>query len=329
MIRQLVPARAKHVSSKKLATIWDDASWVAEEKKNGWRFLMHFGGELERVYMTGRRVSSVTESLSEKGLCAPCLWPSSDMARLEYTVIDGEVMPPEGASFHDIAGIMNVDPEDAALEIQRLGKPSYAAFDVLFFNGRDVREMAYLERQAILGEIVEGCQSELITQVPRGPATAETFDRIVAQGGEGVILKNIFAPYGESGAWVKVKKVVTVDVVVTGFTDAREGKTGKYLGQIGAVVVGVYLKDGTLCEIGQVSGMDDATRLHMTANPGQWIGTVVEVEAQEFGRERLLHPRWKRARPESNVRDCTYEKMMSDFGALIKPQDDEGQLRLF
>ncbi len=326
MIKQLPPARAKHVSDKRLGTIWDDPSWVAEEKMNGWRFLMHVGGELDRTHLTGRRISSVTDEYSEKGMCVPCLWPTTLMG---YTVLDGEILPPEGVSFHDIAGIMNVDPESAAEEIRRIGEPRYRAFDVLFADGRDYREHSYLERRDILKVIVDELAHPLITMVPSGPATQSTFDSIVEAGGEGVILKNIFAAYGDSGAWVKVKREATLDVVVTGFTDAKFGKTGKYHGQIGAVVVAVYLRDGTLVEVGQVSGMDDATRLQMTANPGQWVGTVIEITAQEFGRERLLHPRYGRPRPDASPREATYEKMMRDLGAAQKPVDDDGQLRLF
>lgn len=326
IIKQLSPARAKHVSDKKLASIWDDPSWIAEEKMNGWRFLMHFGGGLERTFMTGRRISSVTEEFSEKGLCAPCLWPTT---RMDYTVLDGEILPPDGVSFHDIAGIMNVSPEDAAIEIARIGEPRFRAFDVLFGDGRDYREHSYLERRDVLGVLVDELAHPLITIVPSGPATSDTFDRIVAAGGEGVILKNIFAAYGDSGAWVKVKREATLDVVVTGFTDAKFGKTGKYDGQIGAVIVAVYLRDGTLCEVGQVSGMTDDVRREMTDHPGRWIGSVIEITAQEFGRERLLHPRYGRERPDASPREATYEKMMRDLGASKAPMDDDGQLRLF
>lgn len=323
---QIVPARAKHVSDKRLEQLWDDGGWVAEEKMNGWRFLSHFGGGLERTFMTGRRTSSVTEELSEKGLCVPCLWSHTTLG---YTVLDGEVMPPEGVSFHETAGYMNVSPEDAAEQIKKFGLPRYRAFDILFANGVDLREHSYLERRDVLKTVMERIANPLITMVQSGPATQSTFDSIVEAGGEGVILKNIFAAYGESGSWVKVKREATLDVVVTGFTDAKFGKTGKYHGQIGAVKVSVYLRDGTLVEVGQVSGMDDSTRIAMTANQSKWIGTVIEITAQEFGRERLLHPRYGRERPDASPRDATYEKMMRDLKAVKAETDDEGQLKLF
>jgi len=286
---------------------------------------MHLGEALPRVYMTGRRTSSKTGQFSEKALQVPCLWP--EIADLGYTVLDGEVMPPHDASFHDLASIMNSDLETASAAIERLGWPTYHAFDVLFSNGVDVREHALLERRKILEDLfsyhrVMGPQ---IRVVSAHPPTLAMYDGIVDAGGEGVILKRFDAQYGESDSWWKVKRYSTLDVVVTGFTEAKHGVTGKFVGQIGAVVVSVWLPvAGTgvseLVEVGQVSGMTDDVRLDMSQNQFRWVGTVIEVAAQEFGRERLLHPRYRRHRPDADPRDATYEKMIRDLGAA-RPEE--------
>ncbi len=311
---ELEPARAK---AKKPDELWDDSSWIAEEKLDGWRFLMHFGGGLDRVYMTGRRTSSQTGLLSEKGLCAPCLWPYSDAAELGYTVLDGEVMPPVGAGFRDIAGIMNVSPEKAAERIAEIGNPRYFAFDILYHDGQDVREKFFIERRQHLIEALLVSQNPLVEQVICHTDKLATYDRIVDGGGEGVILKDLMSPYGEG--WVKVKRYSTLDVVVTGFTQAKMGRTGKFLGQVGAALVSVYSSNGTLLEVGRVSGMTDDVRFHMTQNPGEWIGKVIEVAAQEFAKDRLRHPRFKRARPEADPRHATFQKMMADLGVAATP----------
>ncbi len=315
-IKQLEPARAKHVSDKKLTQIWDDSSeYVAEPKLDGWRYLLHLGDELSRPHLTGRRISKETGVFSEKGLCAPCLWPKNhNRKELGYTVLDGEIIPPVGAGFRDLASIMNSDPETAARTIEQLGPPRYVVFDVLFREGEDMRDFCQLDRSHAASGVVRFLQHELITMIPRVSATREAYDSIVGVGGEGLILKRIDAAYGESGGWVKVKRSTTLDVIVTGFTDAKHGITGKYVGQIGAVIVSVYLSDGSLIPVGQVSGMTDEIRLDMTHNKGSWLGVVIEVEAQEFGKDRLRHPRWGRARPDADARTCTYRKMMRDLG---------------
>lgn len=303
---EINPARAK---AKK--PIWDEPEWYAEEKLDGWRFLMHIGKDLERTYMTGRRESKRTGMLSEKGECARPLWPSG--YELGYTVLDGEVMPPEGAGFRDIASIMNVEPIKAEQRIAEIGPPLYYAFDILWFNGEDVRGLSYLERKALLNQAFSGINSPNMLILPHwADANEERFNAIIAQGGEGVILKHFAGEYGED--WIKVKRKHTLDVVITGFTDARVGRTGKYVGLIGAAIISVYGSHGQLLEVGQVSGMTDDIRRHMSANKSEWLGTVIEIEASGFAKDRLWHPRYKRHRPDALPRSATLAKMRVDLG---------------
>lgn len=313
---EIHPARAK---SRSPDDLWNHPSWVLEEKLDGWRWLMHFGGGLERPHLTGRRVGRNSGTLSEKGLLVPQIWPGG-RSKVGYTVLDGEVMPPAGASFRDMAGLMNADVETAQARIAEIGPPTYCVFDILFFDGRDVREESligrrrYLEKHSGDAWFQSLVQNELIRLVPQLPSYESEYDAIVANGGEGVILKDICSAYGDKDGWVKVKKFTTLDVIVTGFTDARMGRTGKYLGQIGAARVSVRDSSGGLVEVGQVSGMTDDVRRHMTDHPEQWLGTVIEIAAQEFAVDRLRHPRFKRARPDANPTDATWAKMMADLG---------------
>jgi len=315
---EITLARAK---AKTPDNLWDDPTWIAEEKLDGWRFAMHFGRELARTYLTGRRLSKTTGLFSEKGLCAPTIWPKNLPSG--YTVIDGEVMAPSSADFHDIAGIMNVDPVQAQERIGEIGSPVYRAFDLLWYDGQDWRERAQLERKRKLETLIPILENPLIQLVPTLPPGQNSYESIVQNGGEGVILKDAFAEYGEG--WVKVKKFHTLDVVITGFTDA---KVGKYDGQIGAAIVSVYSSSGNLLEIGQVSGMTDDVRADMTENPDRWIGTVIEIAAQEFAKNRLRHPRYKRHRPDVHPHAATFAKMQADLGRVVEIADHTGQLTL-
>lgn len=316
---EIEPARAK--SKKRLEGIWGHPEWIAEPKLDGWRFLMHFGGDLARVFLTGRRISSETGRFSEKGGLVPHLWPSVNM---KYTVLDGEIMPPEGAGFRDLAAIMNSDPMNSAKAIERFGKPSYHVFDILFYDGRDLREECLAVRRQILRQLSYDVDMEHFFRVEAMPCEEQSFENIVSAGGEGLILKNLTDAYGEG--WVKVKKASTLDVVVTGFTDAKFGVTGKYDGQIGAVVVSVYGSSGDLLEVGQVSGMTDELRLDISRRKGEWLGQVIEIEAQEWAKDRLRHPRWKRHRPDADARTCTYRKMMRDLGEEEELRGEETQI---
>ena len=324
---EIEPARAKALKPHKVDELWDDPLWIAEEKHDGWRFLTHFGSELDRVYMTGRRVSKRTNQLSEKGLCVPCLWPS--VQGIGYTVLDGEIKSPTGDR-RDVAGIMNVSPDDAAKRIKEIGEPTMIVWDVLFYDGFDLREKTLYDRRVALETLVNGDIGHPNIRVAEyrksenaGDLRAYYLD-IVRRGGEGVILKDLGSGYGESRAWVKVKKAPTVDVVVTGFNAARPGLTGRYLGMIGSANVSVYGADGrTLIEVASVSGMDDETRIDMTKNPDRWIGSVIEIEAFEFSKDRLLSPRYVCRRDDVDPKTCTFSKMLVDLSSVDKREPEQ------
>lgn len=332
---ELEPARAK---SHNPEHVWDHPLWVMEEKLNGWRELMHFGRDLPRTYLTGRRVSATTGRLSEKGLLVPWIWPTPRHTPLpgdpgldrptwielsawcDYTVLDGEVMPPGGSGFHDLAGFLNSDIDTVRANVERHGSPTYRVFDALYLDGVDIREKSQMERRMLLERFMRDVRNPLISLHGQTPAHQWIYDSIVERGGEGVVLKCLSGGYGESDAWIKVKRYSTLDVIVTDFTAARVGRTGKYLGQIGAAKVSVYDTQGELVEVGQVSGMPDDIRLDMTSNRDQWINTVIEIAAQEWGQNRLLHPRFKRRRPDADVRHCTVTKLMQDLGQSTAPR---------
>jgi ATP-dependent DNA ligase len=302
---------------------WNDTLYVAEEKLDGWRFAMHLGGDLSRMHLTGRRTSVKTGHLSEKGLNVKTLLPR--ISPEKYTVFDGELCSPR--KFEDIAGIMNVDPIDAEKRIKEIGMPVYHIFDILIHEGEDLREWSMMERRFKLESLRSVIETDHIKIVDQRPATEDFFAEVISRDGEGLIIKDRTAEYGFG--WFKVKKESTVDVVVTGFTDAKFGRTGKYDGLIGAVNVSVYSKDGDLLEVGRVSGMDDDLRRSMSSNKGEWLGRVIEIAAQGWAKYRLRHPRFVRARPDKDPRSCTYRAMKSSLGLdHIVDDKNDGQLTL-
>lgn len=317
---EIEPASAKAKPWDKVVALFDHKSWILEPKLDGWRFLLHAGRTLPRNYLTGRHISKKTDRYSEKGLCAPHISFLRHRA-VGYTVLDGEIMPPPGATFRDLAGIMNVDPAKAAQRIQEIGEPTYHVFDCLYFNGEDIRRQPFSGRRSALEFALDQYYSYGITLVTQHPTDKEShYNRMIADGGEGAILKNIHAPYGDTAAWVKVKRIHTLDVVVTGFTDAEYGKTGKFEGLIGAIKVSVY-HDHHLMEVGNVSGMDDATRQVITHNKSRWLGKVIEIRAQELAKDRLRHPRFVRIRIDADPHAATLTKMLTDLKGATTNED--------
>jgi ATP-dependent DNA ligase len=212
---------------------------------------------------------------------------------------------------------MNVDPADAERRIKEIGEPEYHIFDVLFYEGVDLRGYPQSMRKRRAHEIAERIfkrNDRVWVVADHADDKEKMYDQWVAEGGEGGILKDQDAPYGSG--WVKVKRFATLDTIVTGYTDAEHGVTGKYVGLIGAVKVSVW-KDGKLVEIGQVSGMTDADRIAFTKRKSAFLGSVMEIRAQELAKDRLRHPRFARMRPDmsKNSLTCTWKKMMEDLKA--------------
>lgn len=314
----IIPASAEVKPWDKLEPLFDDRQWYAEPKLDGWRFLLHFGGGLKRIYLTGRNITK-DGTLSERGLHVPLFTPmSAALAKRGYTVLDGEVMPPSGAGFRDLNGIMGKTPTKKALaRIREIGHPECHVFDCLYHDGDDVRAKPQQWRKDLADLLVSTLwlSSAPVYSVKRHIHKQEFFESQVRRGAEGIILKDSRAAYGEG--WVKVKRFHTIDTVVTGFTDAKEGKTGKFKGLIGAVIVSVY-RGKQLVEVGQVSGMNDATRVWFTKHRERILkhdATVIEIKAQELSKDRLRHPRFSRFRPDMALSKCTYEKMLRDLQA--------------
>lgn len=118
------------------------------------------------------------------------------------------------------------------------------------------------------------------------------YQEALAQGFEGVMVKNLESPYisGKSNYWLKLKPVDSADLYIMGFV---EGK-GKHKGKLGAL----------LCEYGKVeakvgTGFTDAQRVRMWESQWKLLGKMVEVEFQSVtkpnkkGKVSLRFPTFK------------------------------------
>jgi len=126
----------------------------------------------------------------------------------------------------------------------------------------------------------------------------EAYNRFIkSSDSEGVVYKD-----GNLLNWAKRKAEPTADLVIIGYTDGRPGKTGKMLGKVGALVLGLH-GGQVVCNC---SGMDDVVRDEITANKDAYLGRVVEVRYQYVGSGGgLRHPRFVRFRDDKRAEECT------------------------
>jgi bifunctional non-homologous end joining protein LigD len=109
--------------------------------------------------------------------------------RLDDAIFDGEivVMTDTGPDFH-------------ALFAAR-GEPAYAAFDLLWLNGTDLRPLPFHKRKRQLRKVTRKGPIAYVEAL-RDPTL---FDAAVRLDIEGIVAKRRGDPYGEETQWLKVK----------------------------------------------------------------------------------------------------------------------------
>mgnify|MGYP001367247715 CR=1 FL=1 len=306
--KQIHPAGARG-GGENVEVTADPEKWVAEVKYDGSRYLMHITAK--GVYMTSRRISVKTEKFVEKGLNVQHLWKTDDgedlYKKVGYCVLDGEVLYPNG-TFGNTVSVMGATPVRAKQYQKENGFVTYIGFDMLIADSQEITHLEQCERAMYLKMVVQELNHKYIISATQFEPDAkfgfdEDFQKIVDNGGEGLMVKDKTAKYGVG--WFKWKVVRTFDAIITGFTKGG----GKYekLGWIGAIEYGFFDPElGYAVRTGQTSGMDETARKFFSDNKEKLIGKVVEVKGQEISKKgSIRHPRFERLRDDKNVTDCT------------------------
>jgi bifunctional non-homologous end joining protein LigD len=155
--------------------------WTYELKLDGFRGILHV--ENGRGHFTSKtgRVMKRFEPLA--GALVRSL-------NLQSVILDGEIIV-----------IREGKPDFYALMVRR-GQPEYAAFDLLWLNGRDLRMLPFEERKAALRGVL--AEQGVIGYVESHAAPA-LFEATVRLDLEGIVAKRKAAPYSPDAGWVKVK----------------------------------------------------------------------------------------------------------------------------
>ena len=193
---------------------------------------------------------------------------------------------------------------------------TYRVFDILTYDEWLAQNCThtYDERRNLLEGLFGYAMSpiphiELLPVLYRGDDTSEVtkwLDKVVSEGGEGVMLNLTSSTYKFTRCWdiMKVKKFNSLDLLVT---DIEEG-SGRLAGTLGAIHV--RYKDGNIVKVG--SGFSDEERKLYFSNPELIISKIVEVKyfsesEDSSGNYSLRFPTWV-----SNIRDPR-DKATPDF----------------
>jgi bifunctional non-homologous end joining protein LigD len=164
---------------------FDHPDFLFELKHDGFRALAHiWDGKCELV---SRRRNSYKSFQA--------LRDSLATLKVKNAVIDGELvcLDAEGRSiFNEL--------------LHRKGHPVFYAFDLLYLNGRDLRQLPLIERKEKLRNLIEG--SKLVDIIcgkyveGRG---VDLFKAVCERNLEGVVAKRKTGTYATVSGWLKIK----------------------------------------------------------------------------------------------------------------------------
>src|SRR4029077_2181085 len=179
-------------------------------------------------------------------------------------VLEGELVVPDEAGRPSFQRLQNRARVGRALDVRRAAVESPGVlylFDLLAFEGYDVRPLPLEKRKALLEQIVPGVGP--IKYIEHFEKNGEAlYEQVVKLGLEGIVAKKADSPYraGRSPNWLKIRADRTDDFVVVGFTRPKGSRSG-----FGALDLGAY-GDGKLVYAGRAgSGFTDKELKDVTA----------------------------------------------------------------
>jgi bifunctional non-homologous end joining protein LigD len=166
-------------------------------------------------------------------------WP------LRQVILDGEVvaMRPDGTSDFELL--------QTAFREHREANLLYYVFDILYFEGWDLRGVPLGDRKQLLAELVAATAEPGPLRLSehmegRGP---EFFDQVCRTRAEGIVSKRRDRPHvpGRSFDWLKIKCEQAAEFVIGGYTPPEGSRVA-----FGALLLGYYDDQGRLIYAGKV-----------------------------------------------------------------------------
>ncbi len=231
------------------AKAFDDPDWLFEIKWDGYRAVAFI--EDGRVRLVSRSQNDLTAQFPELGSLP-------QFVKAQRAILDGEIVALDGEgrpSFSLLQQRTGFQPGKRRLP-RREGVPVvYYAFDLLYFDGLDLRRVALHQRKQLLQErIVAGGGDVVHFSDHYAEKGLDLFEAAKQRGLEGIIAKKSGSAYEEkrSSNWLKIKITQRQECVIGGYTDPEGSRE-----YFGALVLGLYDQQGRLIHVGQVgTGFD-------------------------------------------------------------------------
>ncbi len=307
--------------SRRELPVGDDYSY--EVKLDGFRCIAFVGGDAAdggSVYLQSRGSKPLQRYFPE------LTFPAG-----RY-VLDGEIVIRDASGREEFDSLQQrIHPAESRIKLLSHEIPArYVAFDLLAYADETLLALPFSERRCALERLLSDpgfadAPVELMSSTT-DPARAREW----LKDAEGAIAKLRSVPYapGKRTGMFKVKRVRTIDAVVTGW------RPGKEPGTVGALILALY--DGPeLRVVGHCSGLSAAEKCRLvsflapfqtgergSADPSRWSSgrelewvalrpeLVVEIDFDHVSPGRIRHgAKLRRWREDKPPRECTFDQL--------------------
>ena len=271
---------------KRLDKIKEGTRFSASLKLDGFRMLIKYTDEGIEAYSRNGLKSEGMEDFLDK------IKDSLPYANMIY---DGELLPSK--IYEDSAeGYKAISKIARAKGRKNPNDMVFHCFDCVpldeFTQGES--EKSYIDRRFVIEQIVESEYIKVVKSLGLytvdSPNLYELLDKVVNEGGEGLMLNELYSKYQtkRSTGILKMKKFYTCDLLCTG---VEEGEGG-FKETLGAIVVNYK---GNEVRVG--TGFSQDERGLYWSNPDLLIGKIVEIRyfeetTNEKGTTSLRFPSW-------------------------------------
>ena len=295
--------------------------WIFELKYDGYRLLA--GVRKGQPYLRYRNGYDATALFPEIARTLAALPVSS-------VLLDGEVVVLDGDSRPSFSRLQQRALLSKAHDIQRAAvrlPATFFAFDLIEFEGHDLRPLEVVERKALLQKIVPAAGAIHYCDhiAERGEAFLEQIGHMRL---EGMVAKRSNSSYvgRRSADWLKFRHDYTDDFVIVGYTLPKGQRKGLaslhvataddnggflYAGRVGTGFSDAVLKELTVrleelaTKTAQFTGDVPGGRTHRWVRPE----LVCEVRYKERTPQRMLrHPVFLCLREDKEPEDCTVQE---------------------
>ena len=163
----------------------DDPAWTFEPKFDGFRGLMYLSGRECHFRSKRGNVLRRFEDL--------CFWVRDEL-KARDVILDGEIV-----------ALDEQGRQGFRLLMAGRGNRHYAAFDVLWLKGKDLRGCSFARRRRVLERLIPNTStvlSRVFTVQGRGRDLFQAVERLDL---EGIVAKRLRDPYDATTEWRKIR----------------------------------------------------------------------------------------------------------------------------